>query len=358
MTGNAQNIVRVLLIISTGLVFLGIGALLLRLLGSTLTTRGVAGSGSRFLGSIKGFVQAHPWWTAFIVLPLPFWIIALAWALPAWGNWMVYAIVGETKSAQAAHVAPVTPVDQSNIRLDYFVEGPQKWGWETLPTEVEVTLPFDGKPRYTGLNVALMEGSKVRISCPGYPGDGVHTIYHREGDGKWFHLHRSEEELVVDGFGSLHGTYMARGRAIPGNSGSIHYTMEAIPKAGHTRIATWKMAEGGKNLHWGDLPSPEKFAWNLYFRFADEHGITLKSSVMQEYPATIHISGKVTKTGKSSAGSPRIELIPLGSKVLSESERVLGQNMVTEVSRFLTISPPEIPDQKVRVEVILDIVRR
>ena len=251
-----------------------------------------------------------------------------------------------------ADVSTRRTVDQNELRTEYFINGPKQWGWETLPTEVEVNLPFDGVPRFTGLNVALMEGSDIQVSCPGYPGDGVHTIYFREGSGKWFHLSRPEEELEVTGLGNLHGAYTTRGRALPSNHGSIHYTMQAIPKQGHTRIATWKVTDGGYTPQWGLLPDPAKFKWSLYVRFADEAGMTLSPSVMQQQPAAIRV-GKLTPTQGEGE-----ELSPTFEKLLSEPERVFGESIAKGEDRFLAIGTPDLAGKKVRVEVILDIVPR
>ncbi|OGY30699.1 MAG: hypothetical protein A3C02_02090 [Candidatus Andersenbacteria bacterium RIFCSPHIGHO2_02_FULL_45_11] len=325
-------------------------------------------------GMIPEFVKKHWIWTIVIVLAT---LIFLP-EIKATGTFIFKAAAAVLDSAfngtprsewdllpGSVHTSDtraeeVEQADSSDLRYDHFIEAGRDWGWETLPTEVELTLPFDGKSRYTGLNVALMGGGKIQVSCPGYVQDGSYTIFFREDTGKWFPLSRPTEELVVTGLGNLHGAYMTHGRVSSRNPGRVSYTMEAIPKEGHTRIATWKMAaKGGENLSWGRLPAPAAYKWNLYVRFADEQGFTLTPSSMQQYPATIHIGE--AQASQTDGVSKKLELVVPSEtpfKVLSEPEKIFGNHSVHEEDPFLAIAPPAIPGKNVRIEVILDITHR
>lgn len=253
----------------------------------------------------------------------------------------------------SADVPTRRTVDQNELRTEYFINGPKRWGWETLPTEVEVAVLIDGVARFTGLNVALMEDCDIRVSCPGYNQDQSYAIFLQEGTGRWFPLSRSDEEFVVTGLGNLHGAYMSYGRVSSSrNPGRVHYTMQATPKEGHTRIATWKVAEGGYAPQWGILPDPAKFKWNLYMRFADEAGMTITPSVMQQNPGAIRVGKLAAAQGEGEQLSPTFE------KLLSEPERVYGEYIAKGEDRFLAIGTPDLAGKKVRIEVILDILPR
>ncbi len=247
-------------------------------------------------------------------------------------------------------------VDPSELRLDHFVSGPRDWGWQTLPTEVEGTFSIDSKERYTGLNVALLEGSKIQVHCPGYNEDNSYTAWIHAGPSSPVSIDRSGESFRVNGINNTSGALMIAMSARRPEAVSRHMTFafKVSPRPGHTRIATWKVANGGESIQWGKLPDLGTLHWNLYVRFADEQGITLSPSVMQQYPATIDI-GKLVVLKNSPKDAPPANLFPMMTKVMSESERVFGDYVVQEKNPFLAITPPDIPGKKVRIEVILDI---
>ena len=257
-----------------------------------------------------------------------------------------------TTSAEESEFRAV--VDPSELRLDHFVDGPRDWGWQTLPTEVEVNIPLDGKPHYSGLNFSLLGGSKLRIDCPGHNYNDYFRLYAQGDQQNWKIIGESDTfPLVETGRASgalfLKGTRKSMCKA---TNATVRAEVATLP--GHTRIATWKVANGGESLQWGRLLDPGTLPWNLYVRFADEDGITLSPSVMQQYPARIHVC-RVLKLEDPPKDAPSTKLISIMEKVISEPERVFGDYIVQEEKPFLAITPPDIPGKKVRIEVILDI---
>ncbi len=305
-------------------------------------------------------------WTQGLTWKAPKFSTILTWVVVIWlllvaGPWVLPYIFWELpkasiearigKSEQYYVVPSIRSRTENEDRVQFFVNSPRKLGWKVLPTEVDFDIPLDGIPRYSGLNIAFLGGSRVNIVCPGYWSGGKVKLYAKGGEASFIHLgHENSLPIVESGSVTGGGAILVKGvkdKRYEAISNLIHAEVEPLP--GHHRIATTKVCDAGLVYDWGTVQfgtRADSPPWQIYVRFADENGITLKPSVTQQKPGQIFFG--VMENGK---------LQEAYSDIVSKAANIYGSYSVPRWAKnpFLRIQTPNIEEGKVIVEVILDI---
>ncbi len=305
------------------------------------------------------FIVAHPWRTAVIAFLV--WL-AFVYALPI-RMFLTGAVVAAKqgilegyygapsgKNSGISIQRPHRRTENKN-RYQFFVDQPRKMGWKVLPTEVDFEIPLDGVPRYLGMNIAFLGGSQLTIDCPGYWSGGRVKLFAKADEKNFVHLgHANPFSLTESGSVTGGGAILVKGEKDPNYeaiSNRIH--VEVAPLPGHHRIATTKICDAGTGYDWGTVQvgtREQSPPWQLYIRFADQNGITLTPSVMQQKPGEILFGVMENK-----------ELKEVFSEIVSKAANVYEPfNVPRHVTDpMLRIKTPNIAEGKVVVEVILDI---
>ena len=240
---------------------------------------------------------------------------------------------------------------ENKDRYQFFVDSTRKLGWKVLPTEVDFDIPLDGTPRYLGMNVAFLGGSELKIDCPGYWSGKRVKLFAKADEETFTHLgHDNSFPLIESGSVTGGGAIIVKGEKDSGyeaTSNRIH--VEVAPLPGHHRIATTKVCDAGTGYDWGTVQigtREEAPPWQLYIRFADEKGITLTPSVIQQKPGEILFGVMEDK-----------QLKEVFSEIVSKATNVYEPFNVPRQAEdpMLRIKTPNITEGKVVVEVILDI---
>ena len=301
-----------------------------------------------------------PWgWIIVLLVLLPLLWPVVAYIGLAWFALMDYNIRGTNPATYGVLPQQKTPVVQKKMirrndnenRYKFFVETPRKNGWKVLPMKVDVDVPLDGRIRYLGLNVAMLGGSRIRYECPGYWSGGEVKLFAKADEPQFTYL-AHEQTLNLYNTGSVTGgsAILIKGEKNPRYQGtSNRVSVQAYPLAGHTRIATTKVCESGFGYDWGKVQvggkRTDSSPWEIYVRFADMNGFTLSDDLVQQKPGQIMIGVKKS----------RFEIV--FDEVVSKPANQYGCYSVPEYEEdlFLRIQPPNVPEGRVIVEVILDI---
>lgn len=298
-------------------------------------------------------------WIILILLLLPF-----VWPLVSLvGLWWLaaadYSIRG-THPSQYGVIAPKKPISnpvrrksrtENEERYKFFVETPRKHGWGVLPTEVSVDVPLDGQPRYLGINVAMLGGSRIRYDCPGYWSGGEVKLFAKADEPQFMHLSH-EQTFNLYNTGSVTGgsAILIKGEKNPryqGISNRVNVKADELP--GHIRIATTRICETGYGYDWGTVQVGKRKdspPWEIYIRFADLNGFTLPNDWVRQRPGQIMIG--VMENGKFRS---------VFDEVVSKPANQYSSGLMPEQAEdlFLRIQPPNSPEGAVIAEVILDI---
>lgn len=294
------------------------------------------------LGRVLGWIVSI--WLLIIAWP---WVVPLVWEIPQ-------ASYRAKMQTTAQPVVPKPhPWTENKTRYEFFVDTPRKFGWKVLPMEVDLHIPLDGKPRYSGLNVAFLAGSRVTIECPGYKSGGKVKLFAKADDEDFVHL-GNKKTFRLQETGSVTGgeAILVKGEKTGRyEATSNRIKINASPLPGHHRIATTKVCETGMGIayDWGRVQFGSKAdspPWRLYIRFADVNGITLSPDVMQQKPGQVMLG--VMEKGK---------LRPVFTEIVSKAANVYTSSDVpsSEENAMLRIQTPNLPEGRMIVEVILDI---
>ncbi|MCE9643299.1 MAG: hypothetical protein K8Q97_03195 [Candidatus Andersenbacteria bacterium] len=311
----------------------------------------------------KAPIYTVAWWALCLwVLSLVFPWIYLGVVQVTYANTKLWQNAHAPASAPKKQLAPaVARRNENGDRYKFFVEGPRKHGWKIIPAKVDVEVPLDGRPRYLGINLAFLGGSRIKYTCPGYWSGGEVRLFSQASEPTPHHL-AHEETIPLYNTGSVTGGDAIRiwGVKTLGYRGvSNRVIAEVFPLPNHIRIATAKrvLTRNPQNpqecygYDWGTVQvgnGADSPLWQVYIRYADMNGITLSDDLVQQKPGQVMIG--VVENNK-------FRDVLQEETVVSRPANLYGTYSVPsyEEDLFLRIQPPNVPEGEVMIEVIYDI---
>lgn len=253
----------------------------------------------------------------------------------------------DDKKVELAAKPEVVPWKPEELRQKYWFENAKLNGWvsslpdtDTVVATYEVPATSEGPVMEAGVNVALMKGDALRMTCPQM--DVLHQkVYVQIGEeGDWRVIHQQEQTMIQGDLGVVRVKVGTEGAA---TTLPISFTpiIQRTGDKNRVLVSTRGFGKAGQIKRWGVLPPSDEFDWKLYIRYTKLDGTALAKSYLTKTPGSFLVINEAT-------GTKLIE------SSVTTNERIISSHEVNATGKeSLILHIPHNPADKFRLDVKL-----